>query len=348
MGRGRGLRHRGSLPQPRLDPACVAVTVRARCVLPSAPDIEHGLVGQCVAAGIRVRRRAGDPQQVDESRDAQSPLAVTTSSALRARSPKPVLPPGDVSTIRRSAERSSSTVVHYAGPMRGAPRSAWSGRRVSAAADDEGDSLGAVGRDVQSVSASRVLVQETDGSAMAATSAVPTIAQPTSLMSPPPIGQAPAPASMTVERNPNTEFPLRVGDRSRGAHRRRGEWSGLRLLVRHIPTRVSGAGHTTDLGRSCVATRKVLRVIAGSVASVLSSACYSEDDARRSGLSVRARRWWRRPCAPGQPERRLPGREFAVEVRSGHAAVHEEVAGGDERAVGAQEERADGPDLVRS
>ena len=40
--------------------------------------------------------------------------------------------------------------------------------------------------------------------------------------------------------------------------------------------------------------------------------------------------------------------EFAVPVGSGHAAVHEEVAAGDERAIRAHEQRADGSDLVRS
>ena len=40
--------------------------------------------------------------------------------------------------------------------------------------------------------------------------------------------------------------------------------------------------------------------------------------------------------------------QFAVEVGGGDTAVHEEVAAGDESAVGAHEERADGPDLVWS
>jgi hypothetical protein len=43
----------------------------------------------------------------------------------------------------------------------------------------------------------------------------------------------------------------------------------------------------------------------------------------------------------------LSGGEFAVEVGRGNAAVHEEVAAGDERAVGAYEERANCSDLVR-
>src|SRR5271165_4284431 len=53
-----------------------------------------------------------------------------------------------------------------------------------------------------------------------------------------------------------------------------------------------------------------------------------------------------------RPRLRLGGRsirgELAVEVGGGDAAVHEEVAAGDERAVGTHEERADVPDLVWS
>ena len=48
-----------------------------------------------------------------------------------------------------------------------------------------------------------------------------------------------------------------------------------------------------------------------------------------------------------KPRGSLPG-EFAVEVGRGDSAVHEEVAAGDERPVGAQEKRADGSDLVWS
>jgi Aldo/keto reductase family len=40
--------------------------------------------------------------------------------------------------------------------------------------------------------------------------------------------------------------------------------------------------------------------------------------------------------------------EIAAEVGGGHTAVHEEVAARDKRAVGAHEQRADVPDLVRS
>ena len=38
--------------------------------------------------------------------------------------------------------------------------------------------------------------------------------------------------------------------------------------------------------------------------------------------------------------------KFAVKVGGGHATVHEEVAAGDERPVGAHEQRADGPYLI--
>jgi hypothetical protein len=38
--------------------------------------------------------------------------------------------------------------------------------------------------------------------------------------------------------------------------------------------------------------------------------------------------------------------ELAVEVGRGNSSVHQEVAAGDERAVGAHEKRAEGSDLV--
>ena len=50
------------------------------------------------------------------------------------------------------------------------------------------------------------------------------------------------------------------------------------------------------------------------------------------------------PIASEQPSFR---RQFPVPVRRGDAAIHQEVAAGDERAVGAHEQRADVSDLVR-
>jgi hypothetical protein len=51
-------------------------------------------------------------------------------------------------------------------------------------------------------------------------------------------------------------------------------------------------------------------------------------------------------CRAPPPRRASRRAKFAVKVGGGHATVHEEVAAGDERPVGAHEQRADGPYLV--
>jgi hypothetical protein len=49
---------------------------------------------------------------------------------------------------------------------------------------------------------------------------------------------------------------------------------------------------------------------------------------------------------PPERERRLLGREFAVEVCGGHAAVDEEVAAGDECPDGSHQERSERQDVI--
>src|SRR5260370_31003142 len=53
-----------------------------------------------------------------------------------------------------------------------------------------------------------------------------------------------------------------------------------------------------------------------------------------------------RQPAHSRNRHRSLGSEFAVEVGRGNSAVHEEVAAGDEGAVGAHEQRTEGSDFV--